>query len=197
MISSIVLAAGMSTRMGTPKALLDWGGEPLLRYQVKQLQEGGVDEVVVVLGYRADEIHRQLRGLGCRVVLNPQYQLGRAGSLRMAAKAVDRDANAIVVANVDQPRPAALIRELLAAHAGGALITRPAHEGRHGHPVVVSGALRGELLTASDEDGGLRGVLAAHADEILDLAVDDGACLLDLNTPEEYEAARAALAPAG
>ncbi|MYK25863.1 MAG: NTP transferase domain-containing protein, partial [Dehalococcoidia bacterium] len=50
MISSILLAAGMSTRMGQPKALLDWGGEPLICYQIRQLQEAGVDEVVVVLG---------------------------------------------------------------------------------------------------------------------------------------------------
>ena len=50
MISSILLAAGMSTRMGEPKALLDWGGEPLIRYQIRQIQEAGVDEVALVLG---------------------------------------------------------------------------------------------------------------------------------------------------
>lgn len=195
MISGILLAAGMSTRMGEPKALLDWGGEPLVRYQIRQLREAGADEVIVVLGHRGDEIHRELRGLEYRGVLNPTYQLGRAGSLRMGAKAVSREAEAIVVLNVDQPRPASLIRAVIEAWARepSAAAARPEHEGRHGHPVVLAGRLRGELLEASDGSGGLRGVLAAHADAIVD-APCGTECLPDLNTREEYEAARAALA---
>ncbi|MBK7725004.1 MAG: NTP transferase domain-containing protein [Dehalococcoidia bacterium] len=59
MISGIILAAGTSTRMGRPKALLDWGGQPLVCYQVRQLQEAGCDEVIVVLGHKADNISRR------------------------------------------------------------------------------------------------------------------------------------------
>lgn len=193
MIAGILLAAGASTRMGEPKALLDWGGEPLVRYQVRQLREAGADEVVVVLGHRGDDVHRELRGLDCRVVLNPTYQLGRAGSLRAGAKAVSREAETIVVLNVDQPRAAALIRAVVEARAPEASAARPAHGGRHGHPVALAGRLRGELLEASEASGGLRGVLAAHADAIAD-APAGAECLLDLNTREEYEAAVAARA---
>ena len=192
MISSILLAAGMSTRMGEPKALLDWGGEPLIRYQIRQLQEAGADEVVVVLGHRSDDIHRRLRGLAYRSVLNPTYQLGRAGSLRAGAKAVNREARAIVLLNVDQPRPADLIRAIVEAHGPTAAATRPAYGDRHGHPVALAGRLRGDLLDASDAQGGLRGILAAHASEIVDVPCDER-CLLDLNTRDEYEAAVAAL----
>ncbi len=195
MIASILLAAGMSTRMGQPKALLDWGGEPLIRYQIRQLHEAGVDEVTVVLGYRADDIHRKLHGLTYRSVLNPVYQLGRAGSLRAGAKAVSREATAIVLLNVDQPRPADLIRSVLAAHSPAASATRPVCGDRHGHPVVLAGRLRGELLAATEDEHGLRGVLAAHVNEIVDVPSDER-CLLDLNTPDEYEAALAALAGA-
>lgn len=193
MISSILLAAGMSTRMGEPKALLDWGGEPLIKYQIRQLQEAGVDEVVVVLGYRADEIHRKLHGMTYRSVLNPVYQLGRAGSLRAGAKAVDREATAIVLLNVDQPRPAGLIRSVIEAHTPAASATRPECGDRHGHPVVLAGRLRGELLAATEDDQGLRGVLQAHLKDIVNVPSDER-CLLDLNTPDEYEAAVAALA---
>lgn len=193
MIAGILLAAGMSTRMGEPKALLDWGGEPLVRYQVRQLREAGADEVVVVLGHRGDDVHREMRGLDCRTVLNATYQLGRAGSLRAGAKAVSREAETIVVLNVDQPRAAALIRAVIEARTPEAAAARPAHGGRHGHPVALAGRLRGELLEASDEDGGLRGVLAAHADAIVDAPAGEE-CLLDLNTRAEYEAALAARA---
>jgi CTP:molybdopterin cytidylyltransferase MocA len=189
MISSIVLAAGMSTRMGQPKALLDWGGEPLIAYQVKQLREAGVDEVIVVLGHQADAIHRKMKGLACRVMLNPRYHAGRAGSLRIGAKAVNRDAEAIVVMSVDQPRPAGLLRQLIQAHTAAAAATRPAFGGAHGHPVIVAGRLRSEMMGAREETEGLAGVLRAHAAELRDVPCDD-LCQLDINTPEDYEAAR-------
>lgn len=179
----------MSSRMGSPKALVDWGGEPLLAYQVKQLKEAGVDEVVVVLGHMADDIHRKIGKLPCRVMLNPRYQMGRAGSLRIGAKAVDRGADAIVVINVDQPRPAEFIRDLISAHDPSRAATRPTADGHRGHPVIVAGSLREEMMEATDEQGGLRGVLAAHNGEIADVPMDP-ICHLDINTPEELAEAR-------
>lgn len=196
MKSSILLAAGLSSRMGTPKALLDWGGEPLIRYQIRQLFEAGLDEVVVVLGFHADEIQRQMRDLKCRVMLNPRYQMGKAGSLRIGAKAVNRDADPIVVLGVDQPRSASLIRQIVDAHTSADYpVTRPTFDERGGHPVVVSGSLRAEMMEATDENEGLRGVLAHYAGRT-QLVPDGEECRLDLNTPEEYEAARRLLTPA-
>ncbi|MGI8927228.1 MAG: nucleotidyltransferase family protein [Tepidiformaceae bacterium] len=189
MISGIVLAAGMSQRMGTPKALLDWGGETLVAYQVRQLREAGCSEVIVVLGHVSDAIQRRMHDVDCRVMFNARHQFGRAGSLRIGAKAASRDADAIVILNVDQPRPAATIRALLEAHRPEAAATRPVHNGRHGHPVVVAGRLREELMGAQDASGGLHGVLARHEGEIDDVACD-AVCNLDVNTPEDYEAAR-------
>jgi CTP:molybdopterin cytidylyltransferase MocA len=193
MISSIVLAAGMSTRMGQPKALLDWGGQPLVVYQVEQLKAAGVDEVIVVLGFHGDDIHRELRRSDCRVMLNPRYQMGRAGSLRIGAKAVNRDADTIVIVNVDQPRTASSVRALLDQHTPEYAATRPSVGAHTGHPVVVSGWLRSELLEATDEDEGLRGVLQRHADKLHDVP-GDATYTLDLNTPAEYDAARPAAA---
>ncbi|MCA9844635.1 MAG: nucleotidyltransferase family protein [Dehalococcoidia bacterium] len=191
MISSVLLSAGMSTRMGEPKALLDWEGQPLVAYQVEQLLQGGVDEVIVVLGHKADEIQRQMRRLRCRVLLNALHQRGKAGSLRIGAKGVNRDAEAIVILSVDQPRQADLVRALIEAHrAGEMLITRAAHEGRGGHPIIVDGSLRSELLTVADETGGLKAVVRAHADQTQMVELGPGA-LVDINTPEELQAARA------
>lgn len=188
-ISSIVLAAGYSSRMGQPKALLDWGGEPLLAYHIKQLKEAGVDEVIVVLGHQADDIHRKIGHLPCRVMLNPRYQMGRAGSLRIGAKAVTRDADAIIVINVDQPRPASFLHDLIAAHEPEKAATRPTAEGHRGHPVIVAGSLREEMMQASDEAGGLHGVLAAHNGAVADVEMDS-LCHVDFNTPEELAEAR-------
>lgn len=188
MISSILLAAGASERMGQPKALLDWGGEPLICWEVRQLREAGADEVIVVLGHRSDEVRRHLAHSDCRVMNNPRHQMGRAGSLRIGAKAVNRDADAILIQNVDQPRPASFLRALLQAHRPESAATRPCVNGRHGHPIVVGGALRAELMVATDETEGLRGVLRAHTTEVADTPADE-LCQLDINTPDEYRAA--------
>jgi CTP:molybdopterin cytidylyltransferase MocA len=193
MISSILLSAGMSTRMGEPKALLEWQGQPLVAYQVEQLQAGGVDEVIVVLGHRADDIQRHMRRLKCRVLLNALHHKGKAGSLRIGAKGANRDADAIVILSVDQPRPAELVRSLLDVHrSGGKLISRAAHNGKGGHPIVIAGNLRNELLNVTDENEGLKAVVRAHADEMQLVELGPGA-LLDINTPEELQEARSAL----
>ncbi|HMO53989.1 MAG TPA: nucleotidyltransferase family protein [Tepidiformaceae bacterium] len=189
MISGIVLAAGLSSRMGSLKPLLDWGGEPLICYQVRQLREAGCDEVIVVLGFKADDVSRQMRSVVCRTMLNPRFQHGRAGSLRIGAKAASRDADAILITDVDTPRPAAFYRALIEGHDLAKAYSRPVHNGHRGHPVIVSGRLREELMAADDTSEGLNGVLRAHAAEMGEVEAGD---LLDVgfNTPEEYEAAK-------
>ena len=189
MISAIVLAAGYSTRMGQLKALLDWGGESLVSYQVRQLREAGVDEVIVVLGHRSDEIRRTMKDVDCRVMVNPRAMMGRSGSLRIGAKAVSRDADAIVVINVDQPRPAAFLKPLIAAFDPAKAGVRPVRGGKHGHPVVLAGRLRGELMQVDEEHEGMLAVIREHASEIADIETDD-LLHLDMNTPEEYAAAK-------
>lgn len=175
--------------MGQPKALLDWGGQPLVCYQVEQLYEAGCDEVIVVLGHKADEVSRQMRTLRCRTMLNPRYQHGRAGSLRIGAKAANRDADMILITDIDSPRPASFLRALLEGHKEGNAVTRPVHDGHRGHPIVVAGRLREELMAATDETEGLHGVLRNHLTESGEVDAGD---LQDLgfNTPEEYRAAR-------
>ncbi|MCI0890154.1 MAG: nucleotidyltransferase family protein [Chloroflexi bacterium] len=189
MIAAILLAAGESTRMGEPKALLPWGGTSLIEYQVRQLSEAGVDEIVVVLGHAADGIRAKVPDIA-RVVVNLQYREGRATSLRAGAGSLPDNVGPIVVLNVDQPRPAELLRSLLAAHeAGASPITRPAFEERHGHPPVLDGALLDELRAVEEALFGLRGVMTAHANDVIDIDLEDERVLVSFNTPEEYEEA--------
>ena len=199
MASAILLAAGESTRMGRTKALLPWAGTTLIEYQVRELRAAGVEDVAVVLGHDWLRVREMLASnvqpWHARVVVNEAYREGRASSLRAGAAALPDSADPIVVLSVDQPRPREIVRALLEAHAsGGASITIPTFEGRRGHPVVVAGALLAELREASEEAQGLRGVIAAHEASVREVAVDSEQAVLDINTPEEYEAA---LAPYG
>jgi molybdenum cofactor cytidylyltransferase len=191
--SAILLAAGESTRMGRPKALLAWCGTTLLAYQVRELRAAGVDDIVVVLGHearvRTAEILRASMTPEVRIVVNEAYREGRASSLRAGARVLS-DVNPIVVLGVDQPRPASITRALLDAHEG-ASITVPTSEGQRGHPVVLANALLDELRNASEEAQGLRGVIAAHEADVREVALETPQVRLDINTPEEYEAALA------
>src|SRR5579884_3181095 len=140
--AGLLLAAGLSTRMGQPKPLLPWDGTTLIEYQIRQLQAGGCATIIAVLGHRADEVRPYAERAGAHVVVNAAYREGRAGSVRAGAQALTAGTKAIVILNVDQPRPAAVIRALIGAHLrGGNLITVPVYQGRRGHPAVLAGSL--------------------------------------------------------
>jgi len=209
--SAILLAAGESTRMGRTKALLPWAGAALIEYQVRELRAAGIEDVAVVLGHEADSIRPHVppstsAGWQARVVVNEAYREGRASSLRAGAAALPDSAGPVVVLGVDQPRPREVVRRLLAAHErSGAPVVVPVSDGQRGHPTVVAGALLPELRAASEEAQGLRGVIEAHAAEVQELAFillqhesmasePDLTALMvriDINTPEDYENARA------
>ncbi|MCH8066632.1 MAG: nucleotidyltransferase family protein [Chloroflexi bacterium] len=195
--AAILLAAGESARMGRPKPLLPWGEATLIEYQVQELRAAGVDDIVAVLGHEADAVRPRVPD-GVRIVVNEAYLEGRASSLRAGAKALDDSASPAVVLNVDQPRPRDLLRTLLAAHGeGGTAITLPVYEGKRGHPVIVDGSLLAELRNASEEDRGLRGIIAAHDDDVHEVEVQSSIARLDINTPADYERALAAFGLTG
>jgi len=190
-VAAILLAAGESARMGDPKPLLPWGETTLIEYQLGELAASGLDDIVVVLGYEAERVRPLASAAGTRVVVNEGYRQGRASSLRVGAAAVPDDAEAVLVLNIDQPRPRALLRRLLGVHQeSGALITVPTYEGRRGHPTVVAGALLGDLRAADEQSQGLRGLLQRHTQTVREVPFPTPLVLLDLNTPEEYERAR-------
>jgi molybdenum cofactor cytidylyltransferase len=189
-IAGLILAAGESSRMGRPKALLPWGDTTLVRWQVDQMRQAGVEDVIVVLGHDAPPIAEALRDAPARIVLNEAYREGRASSLRAGARALSDESDVAVVLGVDQPRPARITLRLIETwREEHAPVVLPAVRGRRGHPVLVDRRVFPELREASEEEMGLRGVLDRYKGEIKVLDIDDELVNLDLNTPHDYEAA--------
>lgn len=189
---AILLAGGESSRMGTPKPLLDWDGRTLVEYQVAELRAAGADTVIVVLGHRAQEVLPFVHRAGAQAIINELFAEGRASSVRVAAGALPEDAGAVAVLNVDQPRPAWVTRRLLAEHrANRAIITLPVWQGKRGHPVVFDTRLAPELREVREATEGMRAVMQAYEGEVLEVPFDTPVVVLDMNLPEEYEKAKA------
>jgi molybdenum cofactor cytidylyltransferase len=191
-IAALLLAAGESTRMGRLKQLVPWDGRPLVQWQAEQLREAGAEDVVVVLGHRAEEI-RAVVPAWCRVVVNEAYKDGRATSLRAGALALPDNTEALFILSVDQPRPAWLSRRLLQTwRETHALIVSPKFPRRYGHPVLLDGSLLPELRLVDEATQWLRAVVQKHTSQAVAVPIDNEALDYDMNTPDDYEAAIAA-----
>ena len=190
--AAILLAAGESRRMGELKALLPWQGQSLISHQVGALSDAGVDRIIVVLGYRHEELEAELQGkAGTEQVLNPDYLLGKTTSIKAGLRALEKNLpESLLLLNVDQPRSSAVLSEILRRHrAASPLITIPTHGGKGGHPVVFDGALLDDLSRIEEETQGIREVVRRHSHGIQRSEMDTPEILWDLNTPEQYQAA--------
>ncbi|MAZ63013.1 MAG: 4-diphosphocytidyl-2C-methyl-D-erythritol kinase [Dehalococcoidia bacterium] len=189
-VVAILLAAGESRRMGQLKALLPWQGVSLIKHQVASLRAGGVDQVVVVLGHRSDELKSELGDTaGVSWQLNPDYLQGKTTSIKAGLNALGTDQpQALLLLNVDQPRSAGVIWFLLENHLSqGSLITIPTHNGKGGHPIILSPTLLDDLRRIDEESFGIKAVVQRHLDGTRRVEMDSPEVLWDLNTPEEYQ----------
>jgi molybdenum cofactor cytidylyltransferase len=181
--AAIILAAGASQRMGSPKALLEWRGSTLLEYAIDQARVASVSDLVVVLGPATRHL-----SLETPTVFNPEPETGRSTSIRLGASALGDDPSAVLVQSVDQPVPADVLRTLFGVQAEVAI---PTFKGRRGHPVCLAGSLLEELRQVDEASEGLRAVVRRH--RVVEVPVDDESVVWNLNDPAAYEAARVRL----
>lgn len=189
-VSAVVLAAGLSTRMGEQKLLLPIDTRPMIRHVVEAALRSSVDEVIIVVGPRSEDLLGLLLGLRVKTVENPDPARGMSSSLQCGLRAVRSDCGAVVFLLGDQPFVTGEVIDLLVARfrERPALIVRPAIDGRPVHPVLMASVLFPEILEQSGDVGG-REVIARHSDEVELVCVDDRLVGLDVDTAEDYEAA--------
>jgi len=189
MITAIVLAAGLSTRMGRPKQLLPFGEHTVIAQVVAVLQESGLDEIVVVTGHEHRAIEAELADRPVRCAFNPDFARGEMiSSVQVGLRAASPEARAALIALGDQPQiePQVVQRLIAAYRETGARLVVPTHGGRRGHPIVMDRSLWPEVLTLSWNDN-LRTVVHVHSDEILHVPVETATVLRDLDTLEDYK----------
>ena len=186
MIAGIILAAGASSRMGSPKALLDYRGETFIQRLVRVLS-AVCDPVIVVLGYHADALRPAVPD--ATIVVNPAPERGQLSSLQTGLAALPPAAEGFLFTPVDSPAAEIATVEHLAAGFGrrdpATQLVIPRYEGKRGHPVFGSRAIANELaalpLTAQARD-----VIHSHVAETLYVDVNDPRILADIDDQEAY-----------
>ncbi|HKX26661.1 MAG TPA: nucleotidyltransferase family protein [Blastocatellia bacterium] len=191
MISGILLAAGESKRMqGKFKPLLKWGKRTVIGECVHQMRNSQLADIIVVLGHREAEIRPRLAGTGVQYAINKDYAKGMLTSVKMGLAMISPNADGFLIGLVDQPMiTAALIDQLIEAYAShDQRIVMPIHQGRRGHPVIISTDFIDDIMQLDDEvEGGLREFMNANRGEIREVPVETPAVIEDIDLPEDYE----------
>ncbi len=193
--AAVVLAAGESSRMGRPKAILPVGGMLALQKVLAAARAAGCDPVIAVLGFHEPAIRGAVDLGGTVVVVNPRPERGRTSSIQVGLTQVPVGRAGALIWPVDHPFVAAsTLQALCARHTSTRApvvlpMYRPPHgEARRGHPVLLDKGLF-DAVEMLGPDQPLRDMVHAYGRRVEEVVVDDPGVIVDLDTPEDYEAA--------
>ena len=201
-IAAVVLAAGMSRRMGRPKALLPLAGLPLIVRVVEPIiSVGSIGPIVVVTGHHADQVTRAMDGCEVQFSHNSEYEAGgMLSSVKTGVRSIQNECDAFFLVLGDQPlvqsstyralldRDMGLWPMLDRSHGPEAHVTmrQPTFDGCHGHPILLSSNSIDAILSLPS-DATLK--TYTHRIPALEIPVDDPGVLADIDTPDDYDRA--------
>jgi molybdenum cofactor cytidylyltransferase len=200
-LAAVILSAGESSRMGSPKALVPFGSSTFLGrlleviHQSKRNTESGkeIGCTRVVLGAHTKEITDKIPLDASAIVLNPHWKEGQLSSIKEAIRSLKEvQTDGVILFLVDHPLVSAeLVSELVHQfYTSGRAIVVPKFRDKRGHPVIFAARLYPELLAAPPEQGA-RAVVWAHPDEVLEVPTNEEGVVLNLNDPEALRRALA------
>jgi molybdenum cofactor cytidylyltransferase len=187
LISTIILAAGESKRMGKPKQLLPLGKTTILERTIDNFLKSEVRDVIVIVGYRAAEIITLIASRPVTIVVNPAYREGMSTSIVAGLSMISDKAQGLMLALGDKPfvdsQTINHVVESFGAYDKGIII--PTYQGRRGHPVIFSMKYKDELLSLKGDIGG-REIICRHPDDILEVATNCEGICVDIDTMDTY-----------
>lgn len=197
-IAALVLAAGQSRRMGrVNKLLTEIEGRPMVARVVDNVLASAARPVAVVTGHQADQVRAALEGREVRFVDNPDYAEGLSSSLKHGLEALGGDVDGVLVCLGDMPRvrPEHL-DQLIAAFnpSKGRSICVPTRDGKRGNPVLWGAGFFAEMKRVAG-DVGARHLIGEHAEALHEVAIDDDAIFIDVDTPEALTALETGKSP--
>lgn len=193
-ITAIILAAGLSKRLGRNKLLLPLGDETVVRKTAKAVLASAASEVILVTGHEEAKVKEAVGGLDVRLAHNPRYAEGQSTSMIAGVEAARDDTESYLFVLGDQPLlTPEIVNDLISLYEESrpdALVAAPAFEGRRGNPALFSATLKDELLQASGDAGG-RGIIrrleTESPEQIVFHHLPNDDIFLDIDTEEDYE----------
>lgn len=199
MISALVLAAGKSERMGSPKALLPISGRTFLENILDAISRTSIEETVVVVGHHRKEIDAAVKLTSAerkrdsaqpqKLVFNADYEKGMITSFQTGIRSLSWDTSGAFLFLVDHPLVEPATIELMIANLAPNRIVLPTFEGRRGHPVLFSSEVLQEILALPSSEGA-NIVVRKDPDRIFEVPVNTPGILVDVDTPEQFERLR-------
>ena len=190
MISAIILAAGEGKRIGSTKALLNWGNENLINYQINSLSHESITEKIVVVGAESEKVKKAILRNEIKIAENNDYLSGKTSSIKKGISYIGNDQNDILLIAVDQPRTEDLINKVVNFHITNPLdkkISMPYKEGHGGHPIIFSNLFLDDLSKIKEESFGIREIIKNNSESIIRFKTTDISSNIDINTSEDYE----------
>jgi molybdenum cofactor cytidylyltransferase len=185
----LILAAGQSSRLGSPKQLLEFKGSPLISRVARTAVDAGIGEVFVVVGANGEQVKNELNMPHLRLVENEDWMEGMASSIRKGLAAVedaDPEVDGIMILVCDQPYlEAGTLREILQKQqASGSAMAASEYQGKVGTPAVFHRSIFPKLMELKG-DTGARKIFNAYADQVALVQFEKG--IIDIDTKEDYE----------
>ncbi len=189
-VTAIVLAAGLSTRMGgNPKPLLPYGNRTIIEHIVHTLNSCGLDDVVIVGGHYYHALKQRLAGKSVNIVLNPNYTNGEMfESLQAGLRSASAHSDAALFLLGDQPAlEAHVVASVIGAYREGrGRVVIPSFQMRRGHPILIAHE-HWQTILGLGEGKTMRDFMRAVNSQIYHVEVNTPSILRDMDTPEEYQ----------
>ena len=184
--AALIVAAGMSSRMGDFKPMLSIGSITIAQRVIANFHQAGIGKIVMVTGYQAVTLERHLSGSGVIFLRNDHYETTQMfDSVKIGLEYLMGKCDRVLFTPVDVPLfTAETVRRLLASEAA---LACPVCDGQQGHPLLISAALLPKILSDCGEQG-LKGAVSRCGAALTAVAVDDPGTLRDADTPEDYSA---------
>ena len=191
-IGAVILAAGMSSRMGSSKQLLPLHGKPLIYYPISQAFRQNFDPIVVIAGKYIKEIEKVMIDYkNVTYLYNQDHQTGMASSLKLGIEAVSNQVDAVFIFLGDQPFvPDEVVQKVIEEYkhhrTNGVRIVRPFYDGKPGHPILFDASLFEQFQHISGDEGG-RNIIRRHQEQLKLIDFSNSLWGMDVDTPEDYE----------
>lgn len=187
MIGAMILAAGLSKRMGKPKLLLPFGDKTIIETVANNVLRSEADKILVVLGSDAEKVKKKIKNLPLKIIVNPDYQKGMLSSVQWGFRNLPDNTQAVLVLLGDQPGiSATVINKVINAYKRTKKgIVIPVYNNNRGHPALIDIKYRKDIKNLNP-DIGLRDLVYNHPEDTFEVEVESPSILQDIDDPDDY-----------